>query len=76
MLPLRAAIAQGLIALTLVILSLVIATQWAAAMLGHQPALGAAWCELFGLPWLRSGELPAAPSLLGEPPGGPAVKQQ
>jgi type IV secretion system protein VirD4 len=55
MLPLRAAIAQGLIALTLVTLSLVIATQWAATMLGHQPALGAAWCEIFGLklyaPW-------------------------
>ena len=55
MLPFRAAFAQGLIALALVTLSLVIATQWTAAMLGHQPALGAAWCELFGLklyaPW-------------------------
>jgi type IV secretion system protein VirD4 len=55
MLPLRAAVAQGLIALFLVTASLMMATQWAAAMLGSQPALGAAWCELFGLklyaPW-------------------------
>ncbi|MGE3065996.1 MAG: conjugal transfer protein TraG, partial [Hyphomicrobiaceae bacterium] len=55
MLPLRAAIAQGFIALALVTLSLVVATQWTAAMLGNQPALGAAWGELFGLklyaPW-------------------------
>ena len=55
MLPLRAAITQGLIALALVTASLIVATQWAAAMLGYQPALGAAWCELFGLklyaPW-------------------------
>jgi type IV secretion system protein VirD4 len=55
MLPLQAAITQGLIALALVTTSLVMATQWAAAMLGYHPALGAAWCELFGLklyaPW-------------------------
>jgi type IV secretion system protein VirD4 len=55
MLPLQAAITQGLIALALVTASLVMATQWAAAMLGYHPALGAAWCELFGLklyaPW-------------------------
>jgi type IV secretion system protein VirD4 len=55
MLPLRSAIIHGLIALTLVTASLIVATQWAAAMLGSQPALGAAWCEIFGLklyaPW-------------------------
>jgi type IV secretion system protein VirD4 len=55
MLPLRTAITQGLIALVLVTASLMMATQWAAAMLGSQPALGAAWCELFGFklyaPW-------------------------
>ncbi len=55
MLPLRAAITQDLIALVIVIVSLTMATQWAAAMLAYQPALGAAWCEIFGLklyaPW-------------------------
>ena len=55
MLPLRAAITQGLIALTLVTASLIVATQWAAAMLAYHPALGTAWCDLFGLklyaPW-------------------------
>ncbi len=55
MLPLRSAIIQGLIAIALITASLVVATQWAAAMLGSQPALGAAWCELFGFklypPW-------------------------
>ena len=55
MLPLRAAIIQGFIALALVTASLTIATQWTAMMLSHQPALGPAWCELFGLklyaPW-------------------------
>ncbi len=53
--PLRAAITQGLIALVLVTVSLTMATQWAAAMLAYQPALGSAWCEIFGLklyaPW-------------------------
>jgi type IV secretion system protein VirD4 len=55
MLPLRAAIAQGLIALALVTASLIVATQWAAAMLGYHPALGPEWCDIFGLklyaPW-------------------------
>ncbi|MCL4765401.1 MAG: IncP-type conjugal transfer protein TraG [Hyphomicrobiaceae bacterium] len=55
MLSLRSAIIQGLIAAALITTSLVIATQWAAAMLGHQPALGPAWSDLFGLklyaPW-------------------------
>ena len=55
MLPLRAAITQGLIALALVTASLIVATQWAAAMLAYHPALGTAWCDLFGLrlyaPW-------------------------
>ena len=42
-------------ALLVVFSSLWAATQWAASMLGHQPALGPAWFELLGLkiyaPW-------------------------
>ena len=42
-------------ALLMVLSSLWAATQWAASMLGHQPALGPAWFELLGLkiyaPW-------------------------
>jgi type IV secretion system protein VirD4 len=42
-------------ALLMVLSSLWAATQWAASMLGHQPALGTAWLELLGLkiyaPW-------------------------
>jgi len=37
-------------ALTLVVLSLWAATQWAAAMLGFQAALGASWIDVFGWP--------------------------
>src|SRR5262249_58753746 len=43
------------IAVLLVLGSLWAATQWAAAMLGYQPALGAAWLDLLGIkiyaPW-------------------------
>src|SRR5882672_4880053 len=42
-------------AVVLVIASLWAATQWAAAMLGYQPALGTPWIDLLGLeiyaPW-------------------------
>jgi type IV secretion system protein VirD4 len=42
-------------AAVLVIASLLAATQWAAAMLGHQPALGASWLDHSGIkvyaPW-------------------------
>ena len=52
---LRVALAQGLIAMALVVACLAAATQWAAAMLGYQPALGAPWIDLLGLkvyaPW-------------------------
>jgi type IV secretion system protein VirD4 len=55
MLSLRTTITQGLIATALITISLIAATQWAAAMLGHQSALGSAWCKVFGLkfyaPW-------------------------
>src|SRR3954452_21619549 len=46
---------QAATAVVLVIASLWAATQWAAAMLGYQPVLGAHWIDLFGLkvygPW-------------------------
>src|SRR5690348_8707697 len=51
----RFSILQAGLALLVVATSLVIATQWAAAMLGHQPALGTPWIHLLGLriyaPW-------------------------
>ena len=52
---LRIALAQGLIAITLVVACLAAATQWAAAMLDYQTALGAPWIDLLGIkvyaPW-------------------------
>ena len=52
---LRVAINQGLLAILVTVACLVAATQWAAAMLGHQGALGAPWIDLLGLkvyaPW-------------------------
>ena len=51
----RIAIQQGLLAIGAVVMTMVAATQWAAAMLGHQAALGAPWMDLFGFklyaPW-------------------------
>jgi len=51
----RSSLLQAAIALLLVIVSLCAATQWAAAMLGHQPALGPPWISALGLevypPW-------------------------
>ena len=51
----RFSILQAGLALLVVGTSLVVATQWAAAMLGHQPALGTPWIDLLGLkiyaPW-------------------------
>ena len=41
----RIAIQQGLLAISAVMISLVVATQWAATMLGHQAALGAPWLD-------------------------------
>ena len=51
----RFSILQAGLALLVVTISLFAATQWAAAMLGHQAALGAPWVDLLGLkvyaPW-------------------------
>jgi type IV secretion system protein VirD4 len=51
----RFSILQAGLALLVVTISLIAATQWAAAMLGHQPALGSPWLDLLGLklyaPW-------------------------
>ena len=46
----RSYVLQFALALLLVAASLWAATQWAAAMLGFQAALGASWTELFGWP--------------------------
>ena len=52
---LRIALAQGLIAITLVVACLTAAKQWPAAMLDYQTALGAPWIDLLGIkvyaPW-------------------------
>ena len=51
----RTSIAQGLLAVSIVVVCLVAATQWAAMMLDHQPALGSPTFEFVGLklyaPW-------------------------
>ena len=47
---LRIAFIQGALAVALVVGCLAAATQWAAAMLAYQPALGAPWLMLLGLP--------------------------
>src|SRR5262245_45312714 len=47
---LRFALAQGLLALLFVTAALSAATQWAAAMLGHHPALGRPLIVLLGGP--------------------------
>ena len=47
---LRIAFIQGALAVALVVGCLAAATQWAAAMLAYQPALGAPWLTLLGLP--------------------------
>jgi type IV secretion system protein VirD4 len=52
---LRSSISQGLLAVTVTLACLIAATQWAAAMLGYQAALGAPWIDLLGFkfyaPW-------------------------
>jgi len=45
----RIAIQQGLLALGAIIISLVVATQWAATMLRHQATLGPPWLDLLRL---------------------------
>jgi type IV secretion system protein VirD4 len=53
MTPTKLLIGQILITSAIVLLGLWAATQWAAAMLGHQPQLGLPWFELHGLPLYR-----------------------
>ena len=52
---LRSSISQGLLAIAVTLTCLIAATQWAAAMLGYQAALGAPWIDLAGFklyaPW-------------------------
>ena len=52
---LRVSVTHGLLAVSIASLCLVAATQWAAVLLGHQPALGSPALELAGLklyaPW-------------------------
>jgi type IV secretion system protein VirD4 len=55
MFPARIYVGQVVVVLAIVLATIWGATQWAAAALGHQPALGPAWCEVAGypvyLPW-------------------------
>ena len=46
----RSFAAQLVVVAAVLIVSLWGSTQWAAHMLDYQPALGAPWCALFGLP--------------------------
>ena len=53
MTPTRFLIGQILIVFAIIILGLWAATQWAAAMLAYQPALGRPWFGFHGLPVYR-----------------------
>ena len=53
MTPTKLLIGQILIVFSIVALGLSAATQWAAAMLGYQEALGPAWFALGGIPFYR-----------------------
>ena len=53
MTPTKLLIGQILIVFAIVIAGVWAATQWAAAQLGYQPQLGAAWFVLFGTPVYR-----------------------
>ena len=57
MTPTKLLVGQILLVLAIMIAGLWAATQWAAAMLGHQPQLGAAWFDLFGMPVYRPWQL-------------------
>ena len=50
MTPTKILIGQMLVVFAIVIGGLWLATQWAAAMLGHQPRLGRAWFDVLGWP--------------------------
>ena len=51
----RIAVQQAVLAIGAILICLVATTQWAAAMLGHQVALGSPWIDLLGFklyaPW-------------------------
>ena len=53
MTPTRLLVGQILVIFAIVLAGVWSATQWAAAMLGHQPQLGAAWFDFFGAPVYR-----------------------
>ncbi|MEI4507447.1 conjugal transfer protein TraG [Sphingopyxis sp. CCNWLW253] len=57
MTPTKLLIGQILIVFAIVILGVWAATQWAAAMLGYQPELGAPWLSLGGVPVYRPWDL-------------------
>lgn len=57
MTPTKLLIGQILIVFAIVILGVWAATQWAAAMLGYQPELGAPWLRLGGMPVYRPWDL-------------------
>jgi len=53
MTPTKLLIGQICLVFAIMIVGLWAATQWAAAMLGYQAQLGAAWFDLFGVPFYR-----------------------
>ena len=53
MTPTRLLIGQILIVFAIMMLGVWAATQWAAAMLGYQAALGAPWFVFWGVPVYR-----------------------
>ncbi len=53
MTPTKLLIGQIMIVVAIMILGVWAATQWAAAMLGHQPGLGSPWFQVGGLPFYR-----------------------
>ena len=53
MTPTKLLLGQILIVFAIILLGVWVATQWAAAMLGYQGALGVPWFEVFGIPIYR-----------------------
>ncbi|MGR4892688.1 conjugal transfer protein TraG [Sphingopyxis sp. LARHCG72] len=57
MTPTKLLVGQILLVFAIMIAGIWAATQWAAALLGHQPQLGAAWFDMFGMPVYRPWQL-------------------
>jgi len=57
MTPTKLLVGQILLVFAIMIAGLWAATQWTADMLGHQPQLGTAWFEFFGMPVYRPWQL-------------------